>query len=121
MLEVLRGKQHQVMSGVAVVNALDGTARAASQISQVTMRDYSNEEIEAYVRSGEPLDKAGAYAVQDRVFRPAAHLEGCYSNVVGFPLCLLVDLLHDAGFNVGPVAGIRVPEGCSECPLEGAK
>ena len=55
------------------------------------MRDYSDQELEAYIATGEPMDKAGAYAVQDMAFRPAAHVEGCYTNVMGLPLCLLVE------------------------------
>ena len=126
MLRSLRGKEHQVVTGVAVVpvpalgNAADCQVATASQVSVVTMREFSDEEIEAYVASGEPMDKAGAYAVQDRAFRPASRLEGCYANVMGLPLCLLVDLLKDAGLEFEPEARIRVPEGCSKCPLDKA-
>ena len=120
MLRSLRGKEHQVMTGVAVVDTADGHARTASQVSVVVMREYSDEEIEAYVASGEPMDKAGAYAVQDRVFRPAARLEGCYTNVMGLPLCLLIDLLKNTGLDFDPQDRVRVPDECSRCPLKGA-
>ena len=119
MLTCLRGKAHQVLTGVAVVDSFDNRAHTATQVSTVTMREYSDGEIDAYVASGEPLDKAGAYAVQDRTFRPADSVESCYANVMGLPLCLLTDLLKDAGFGFRPGAGIQVPEECSSCPLKG--
>ena len=118
MLKSLRGKEHQVMTGVSVVEASTGKAHTASQVSSVTMREYTDEEIEAYVSSGEPMDKAGAYAIQDKSFRPAARLDGCYTNVMGLPLCLVVDLLKDAGLDLGPEDRIQVPEECAECPLK---
>ena len=117
MLRNLRGNQHQVLTGVAVVDAAKGQAHTASQASSVTMREYTDAEIEAYVVSGAPMDKAGAYAVQDQVFRPAASLDGCYTNVMGLPLCLLRDMLKDAGFQFDPETHIQVPEDCSSCPL----
>jgi MAF protein len=117
MLEALRGREHQVMTGVAVVDTNDLRAHASTRISTVIMREYSDEEIEAYVASGEPLDKAGGYAVQDKVFRPAARLEGCYTGTMGLPLCTLMDLLKDAGSQIVPKGGIRLPEGCTQCPL----
>ena len=118
MLEALRGREHQVMTGVAVVDTDDLRAHASTRISTVTMREYSDEEIEAYVASGEPLDKAGGYAVQDKVFRPAARLEGCYTGTMGLPLCTLMDLLKDAGSQIVPKGGIRLPEECTQCPLK---
>ena len=121
MLKSLRGREHQVVTGVTVVDALNQQVWTANQVSTITMREYSDQEIEAYVTSGEPMDKAGAYAVQDRDFRPATLVEGCYANVVGLPLCLLVDMLKDAGYKFGPQPRFQVPEGCSSCPLEGGR
>ena len=120
MLTSLRGREHRVATGVAVVDALQGKELTGSQISVVTMREYSSMEIEAYVASGEPMDKAGAYAVQDRVFRPAARWEGCYPNVIGLPLCLLVDLLKALGCDMWSGTQVSVPEGCWPCPLKAA-
>ena len=119
MLRSLRSREHQVMTGVALVDADDQGAHVTSESSLVTMRDYSDDQLEAYVASGEPMDKAGAYAVQDRVFRPAEQLEGCYTNVMGLPLCSLVDMLQDAGLEVGPGQCTQVTKGCSQCPLKG--
>jgi predicted house-cleaning NTP pyrophosphatase (Maf/HAM1 superfamily) len=75
------------------------------------MRPYSEEEVSAYIATGDPLDKAGAYGVQHPQFQPTERIDGCYLNVVGLPLCVLVDLL--ARFDVYPAS-----EGCkgTACP-----
>jgi predicted house-cleaning NTP pyrophosphatase (Maf/HAM1 superfamily) len=78
--------------------------------TRVTMRCYTTEEIDAYVASGDPFDKAGAYAVQSPTFRPAARLDGCWSNVVGLPLCLASALLARAGVT-GTFAVCEAPAG----------
>ena len=117
MLNALRGREHQVMTGVAVADGSVGSVRVASKVSGVTMREYSDNEIEDYIASGEPMDKAGAYAVQDRDFRPGVVAEGCYANVMGLPICLLLELLKEAGYTVGPNVAVGVPEECSECSL----
>ena len=119
MLWCLRGRVHEVITGLALINASDRSVRVASRSSVVTMREYSDDEIEAYIASGEPMDKAGAYAVQDMTFRPVASLEGCYTNVMGLPLCLLVDLLRDTGFELEPGTRFWVPDQCIDCPLVG--
>jgi len=82
------------------------------------MRDYSDDQLKAYVTSGEPMDKAGAYAIQDRVFRPAEQLEGCYTNVMGLPLCSLVNMIQDAGLEVRSGQYKQVTGECSQCPLK---
>lgn len=74
--------------------------RATSVTTSVRMRCYTNAEIAAYVASGDPLDKAGAYGVQDPHFQPVASIEGCYLAVVGLPLCAVVALLAEAGADV---------------------
>jgi MAF protein len=117
MLLTLWGRAHQVVTGVALVEAATGRFRAAFQTSQVTMRPYTAEEVDRYVASGEPLDKAGAYAVQDPTFHPAVHVEGCYSNVVGLPLCTLAGLLRELGGAVALQRPWAPPLGCGECPL----
>ena len=119
MLWGLRGKDHQVATGVAVLDAAHQKVSVACHFTTVTMRDYSDEEIEAYVASNEPMDKAGAYAVQDKGFHPAARVEGCYTNVMGLPLCMVVDLLMESGFEIKPGTPIKVPDECCMCPLKG--
>jgi septum formation protein len=93
MLTCLRGHPHQVLTAVALLRPADGVLRLDSCVTEVPMRDYTPQEIEAYVATGDPLDKAGAYAIQHAGFHPVAHLEGCYANVVGLPLCHLRRLL----------------------------
>jgi MAF protein len=112
MLRALRGKTHTVVSAVAVVEAATGRAAIRISSTQVTMRDYSDAEIEAYVASGDPGDKAGAYAIQHVGFRPVAHIEGCYTGVVGLPLGALVKAL--AHFGVFPSVPGGVATACSE-------
>ena len=98
MLRRLRGTTHHVSTGLTVVNASNGQARTASMTSQITLRDFTDEELEASIASGVPRDKAGAYAVQDRELRPASEWEGCYHNIIGLPTCLLLQLLEELGY-----------------------
>lgn len=105
MLRRLRGRTHQVHTGLVVLDV--GHRRAATDVSttDVTMRDYSDREIDDYVATGDPLDKAGSYAIQHAGFRPVARLNGCYTGVVGLPLCRLVAALQELGVDVNlPVA-----------------
>ena len=116
MLRRLRGREHRVLTGVAVVDASSGESVTAVEATSVTMRPYTDDEASAFVASGEATDKAGAYAVQDHTFQPAASVQGCYLNVVGLPLCLTTTLLGQMGaFLDGPPS----PEACSYCPLRG--
>lgn len=96
MLEALRGGHHVVTTGLAL--AAPGFPEVVSgyETTIVHMRRYSDSEIDAYVASGEPFDKAGGYAVQDPDFAPADRVQGCYLNVVGLPLCRLCELLSGA-------------------------
>jgi septum formation protein len=107
LLLALRDRRHEVITGVCVSAIVDGEPkiRDASCVTPVTMRAYSEEEIEAYIASGDPLDKAGSYGVQHPAFQPTAWIEGCYYNVVGLPVCLLVDLL--AQFDIHPAVQRR--------------
>jgi septum formation protein len=118
MLTRLRGHLHQVYTAVAVLRAADGMLLLDNCATDVPMRDYSQAEIATYVATGDPLDKAGAYAIQHDGFHPVDHLEGCYANVVGLPLCHLTRLLRR--LNVEPQG--NVPAACQatlkyECPV----
>jgi septum formation protein len=86
MLRQLRGREHEVITGVAVVDARTGRSEATAVVSRVRMADYGEAEIDAYLATEEPLDKAGAYAIQGRGGALVAGLEGSFSNVVGLPL-----------------------------------
>ena len=98
MLRRLRGTTHHVSTGLTVVNAETGDARTVSMTSEITLREFTDAEIEASIASGTPRDKAGAYAVQDTELRPASGWEGCYHNIVGLPTCLLLELLAELGW-----------------------
>jgi predicted house-cleaning NTP pyrophosphatase (Maf/HAM1 superfamily) len=95
MLRELSGQAHTVVTGVAV--ALDGRVATDASVATVTIRALREEEIERYVASGVPLDKAGAYAIQDDGFPVVERLEGCYCSVMGLPLWRLKGLLEWAG------------------------
>ena len=95
MLLRLRGREHNVITGVCVVSA--GLVRSGYQSTRVRFRGYALSELESYVSSGLPLDKAGAYGIQDRTFAPVSSYDGCYLNVVGLPLCVASRLLSGAG------------------------
>lgn len=86
MLRRLRGREHEVITGVAVVDARTGRSEATAVVSRVRMAEYGDAEIEAYLATEEPLDKAGAYAIQGRGGALVAGLDGSFSNVVGLPL-----------------------------------
>ena len=85
MLKALRGRPHEVITGLAL--DAEDCSFSDTVSTAVRMRAYSDDELEAYVASGRPLDKAGAYAIQDRDFGPVERVDGCYLNVVGLPLC----------------------------------
>jgi MAF protein len=87
MLARLRNRSHLVFSGLTLLDAR--RQRIVSEVARtpVSMRAYSDEEIAAYVASGDPMDKAGAYAIQHESFNPVERIEGCYANVMGLPLC----------------------------------
>jgi septum formation protein len=94
MLRRLRGRTHQVLTGLAVLRASDGRLLKDVCITDVSMRNYSDAAMMAYIASGDPLDKAGAYAIQHAEFRPVENLHGCYANVMGLPLCYLMRMLE---------------------------
>ncbi|HEY67802.1 MAG TPA: septum formation protein Maf [Thermoflexia bacterium] len=108
MLRRLRGRSHIVYSAITLLEPATGRVLTDVAETQVTMRAYTDAEIAAYVASGDPLDKAGAYAIQHDGFRPVAELQGCYTNVVGLPLCHLTRCL--CAWGVEPAC--NVPAAC---------
>ena len=100
MLRCLRGRVHQVYTGMVVLSAPDGRTSSESVVTDVHMRSYTDEELQAYIESGDPMDKAGAYAIQHPVFHPVQNLQGCYANVMGLPVCQAAHML--AKFNHPP-------------------
>jgi septum formation protein len=92
MLARLSGRTHQVITGVCLVSRVG--VEATAEVTFVRMQTLSATEIAAYVATGEPLDKAGAYAIQGRAARWIPRIQGCYFNVVGLPLALVTSLIE---------------------------
>jgi septum formation protein len=97
MLRLLSGRAHAVTTAVSVARPRDGTITRTAT-TQVFFKKISEQEIDDYVAGGEPMDKAGAYAIQGGAGRWVERIEGEYSNVVGLPLSLVKEMLREAGF-----------------------
>ncbi len=95
MLRLLSGREHQVMTGVSVLSA--SGFLTATEVTDLRFRPLSKREIDAYVATGEPMDKAGAYGIQGGAALFAEHLRGDYYNVMGLPVCRLWKMLHQLG------------------------
>ena len=118
MLAQLRGRVHQVHTHIAIVDPNTGHSSDAVCSTDVPMRAYSDVEIDAYITTGDPMDKAGAYGIQNGDFHPVEELQGCFASVMGLPLCHLAVGLRLFGMEV--MDGL--PERCQaflgyECPV----
>jgi septum formation protein len=100
MLRLLAGRTHQVITGVCLILPLG--VEVAAETTRVTMLTLSDEEILAYVASGEPMDKAGAYAIQGHASRWIPRIVGCYFNVVGLPVALVNTMIESARHKLAP-------------------
>ncbi len=120
MLRRLRNRRHQVVTGIAVADIGSGQLRCEVETSDIYTRNYSDEDIEAYIARREPFDKAGAYAVQDDTFDPVIRVVGCYLNVVGLPLCNLLESLVNLGAEpkLRPLDQIPYYDRCKDCRLQ---
>ncbi|MDZ7727341.1 MAG: Maf family protein [Dehalococcoidia bacterium] len=112
MLRALRGRTHRVATGVAVIAG--GEEHTAAGVARVTLAELPDESIEAYIASGRPLDKAGAYAIQDEDVPVVASFAGCYCAVMGLPLWTLRNLLGAAGCDTADPG--RCYARCATCP-----
>jgi len=97
MLAMLSGRTHQVYTGLTLIDAARGASVSRIEVTEVTFRELTSEEIDAYVATGEPLDKAGAYGIQGRGALLVSGIRGCYFNVVGLPLTGLIAALDKLG------------------------
>jgi septum formation protein len=95
MLRMLSGRTHRVITGVALVDAKG--SEVAAEVTAVRFITLSDAEIAAYIATGEPMDKAGAYGIQGRAAKWIPRIEGCYFNVVGLPLALVTSMLESRG------------------------
>lgn len=118
MLTALRDRMHDVYTAVALFHPASGQMLSEVCHTGVHMRAYTDEEIEAYIATGDPMDKAGAYGIQHAGFSCVDALDGCYASVMGLPLCHLERLMR----GVGLAAEVDVPEVCQrflayDCPV----
>ena len=122
MLTRLRGHTHQVYSGIALLRPGDGLLLKDLCVTDVPMRDYSDEELHAYIATGDPLDKAGAYAIQHPQFRPVSRMDGCFASVMGLPVCHVILQLRK--MNIQPdtdfFAGCETLLDYRRCPVSNA-
>ncbi len=116
MLRTLRGRTHEVVSAVVVMPLGRRSVIARHPLTEVTMREYGDDEIEASIAHDYPLDKAGAYGIQDDLLRPVERYEGCYCNVIGLSLWAVIEALHKAGEEVDIESVGFLPQ-CATCPL----
>lgn len=101
MLKNLRSMPHKVITGVTIIETGSFPIQLTKAVlTTVYMRNYSDQEIEDYIATGDPFDKAGGYAIQDKKFNPVEHIEGSYSNVVGLPIETVVEFLRIIGFSL---------------------
>jgi septum formation protein len=118
MLKRLRGRTHQVFTGIAAYSPSVDKICVDLCITDVPMRAYSDDEIESYVATGDPLDKAGAYAIQHAGFQPVESMAGCFASVMGLPLCHLARMLQEFGVQYDN----KMPDKCQallnyKCPV----
>lgn len=97
MLQALRGRTHQVHTALTLIDVDSGREITETAVTNVPMRFYTDAEMETYIASGDPFDKAGGYAIQHAGFHPVNLATGCYANVVGLPLCHLTRALRRLG------------------------
>ena len=120
MLRELRGTMHEVTTGVTIIDAKSGRHITDSMTSNITLREYSDQEIEESIARGTPMDKAGAYAIQDEIFKPGEMTNGCYTNVIGLPLCRLNEMFAKFGVKLPDVPDIESTINCRiQCPFQG--
>jgi septum formation protein len=100
MLRLLSGRTHTVITGLAVIDAKSSAVKSTLVRTKVRFKPLTDEDIEAYIATGDPMDKAGAYGIQGRAAAFIEGIEGCYSNVVGLPLSELMDILKTLGVRV---------------------
>ena len=98
MLRLLSGAVHEVHTGLAVIRRPGAMEGIVEEVTSVTFARLSDEEIESYIATGEPFDKAGAYGIQGIGGRYVTRIEGCYFNVMGLPLARLWSLLREFGW-----------------------
>lgn len=114
----LRGRTHQVHTAIVVHIPSKGITERALCSTSVRMRKYSDDELKAYLDTGDPMDKAGAYAIQHAEFRPVVKFSGCFASVMGLPLCHFERTLRKMGYGERKEIPYRCQEQLSySCPI----
>jgi len=113
MLIRLKGRTHQVCTSITVLDPVGGTIREATEVSTVKMRNYTMDEMNEYISSCDPFDKAGGYAIQHPTFQPVHKVNGCFPNVVGLPVCQVVRLAAEFGHH----QNLEVMESCNKSDI----
>ncbi len=118
MLQQLRGQTHQVYTAISVRYPQLKITKKALCCSDVPMREFSDAEIDEYIASGDPFDKAGGYAIQHSEFHPVQNFRGCFASVMGLPLCHLAYLLG----KIGLMPDVAIDVACQgylgyDCPI----
>ncbi|NTU75991.1 MAG: septum formation protein Maf [Anaerolineaceae bacterium] len=118
MLQQLRGRDHQVLTAISTYQPAKGLRENDLCVSSVPMRAFTDHEMEEYINSGDPLDKAGAYAIQHAGFHPVHQFSGCFASVMGLPLCHLTRILK----KLNVPSEVDVPAECQknlgyQCPI----
>src|ERR1051325_1842876 len=122
MLRRLRGHTHQVYTGIALLRQSDGLLLKDLCVTDVPMRDYSDAEIHDYVATGDPLDKAGAYAIQHPDFHPVSQMDGCFASVMGLPVCHVLRQMRKIGMQASTdfFASCETSLDYQKCPVSNA-
>lgn len=107
MLNKLSGKMHYVITGISIVDCKSLRTVAKSSTTKVFFRKLQDKEIRRYIQTNEPYDKAGGYAIQGLASIFIERIEGCYYNVVGFPIPIFYELLNELGYNIFDFIKVR--------------
>ncbi|MGD0573847.1 MAG: Maf family protein [Anaerolineales bacterium] len=132
-LRQLRGRKHRVLTGLTLLETSSDNSWTELALTSVRMRRYSDRELERYLETDDPMDKAGAYGIQHTGFHPVASIEGCYANVMGLPLCHVRNLILAAGLSapadlpalcraqLGRQCSVREAQISAARPMKGSK
>ncbi len=118
MLRMLSGTNHQVSTGVTVIDVATGQSLTDCMTGDIALRELADDEIQTSVATGSPLDKAGAYAIQDEDLKPGELVGGCFTNVVGLPVCRVRQMLAELGCPLPPDWAVPAQPRCkTDCPF----
>ena len=118
MLRLLRNGEHAIHTALSVLWKGQHRLTSTRVLTKINMRNYSDLEMGQYIASGDPMDKAGGYAVQNKQFHLVERLNGCYTSAIGLPLCSLIEMLTNIGLsfpNIQPENYAMLFNECTNC------